>query len=197
MPSAISNLFQCSIERFSSGDIPYLKIDPDLPAAESNLKHTSNIQLAYSAREGTEHYDSCIDSTTENDDEATEDESTVETDEHSGRKDNSSDIIILGGENVKDMATDLSDSGSNKIMSTDVLSMPNDVIVKSNDIITSDVDDFSSDFDEFSPDADYFTSDVDDFSSVVDDLGDVMSNDATNLSDDWTELMRKADIRED
>ena len=57
VPSAISNLFQCSIERFSSGDIPYLKIDLELPAAESNnLKYTSNIQLAYSGRQGMELY---------------------------------------------------------------------------------------------------------------------------------------------
>ena len=105
VPSAISNLFQCSIERFSSGDIPYLKIDLELSAAESsNLKHTGNIQLAYSARQGNEHYDSCIDRTPDNNDDVTGDESTVETENHSGcSEDKSSDIIILGGENVKDM----------------------------------------------------------------------------------------------
>ena len=61
VPSAISNVFQCQVERFSSGDIPYLKIDPQLPVAESNVKLTGNIQLVYAARHGREHYDSCID----------------------------------------------------------------------------------------------------------------------------------------
>ena len=185
VPSAISNLFQCQIERFSSGNIPYLKIDPELPAAESNLKHTGNIQLVYSARHGMEHYDSCIDKTTENND-----ESTVETDKHSGcNEDESSDILILGGENDRTTENNDEVNEDESTVETDKHSGCNED--ESSDIIIlggENVKDMATDL------SDSFSNKI--MSSDI--IGDAnVKNMTTNLSDSVSNKIMPNDIISD
>ena len=60
LPSCIANIFQCHVEIYSSREsTPYHKFKPSI--SKSTLHHSSTIQLAYTAIEGSEHYDSCID----------------------------------------------------------------------------------------------------------------------------------------
>ena len=62
LPMVITNLFQCKLEIYSSGEVPIIKFEPTLEPPSSSLQtHMNTIQLTYLAVQGMEHYDSCMD----------------------------------------------------------------------------------------------------------------------------------------
>ena len=182
LPLAVANLFQSSVEIFSSkDDCPHLMIVPDLSLPEHEsviMNHSSSIQFVYTAIPGREHYDSCMDKSSE-DDKVHEEVLTDDDDLYEGYFQDKPAKMRQLSDSENAFVADYDDNGNNPheiafVVGDDHHEIPFVVDDDDHDIAFIDDDDDNEDDDDHDDDHNL------DIAFLLDDN----NNDATDADDD-------------